>query len=204
MTPRHVNALLKADSTFQPLVDRLGSIQLKPHRLPPFQSLVRAVIHQQLSGRVAEVILGRFAALFRSPGFPTPEQVLDQSPDTLRGVGLSHRKAEYIRSLATHALDGTIPTLDACEALSDQQLIDRLTPIRGIGQWTVEMLLIFNLGRPDVLPVDDLGVRKGFQVLNRKRLMPKPKALLKHGNRWAGHRTTAALYLWRAADELKP
>jgi DNA-3-methyladenine glycosylase II len=184
------------------LIDRVGPVKLRPRRLPPFQSLTHAIIHQQLSGKAAGTILGRFLALFGSDGFPEPEAVLKQSAERLRSAGLSRPKAGYVLGIAQKAVDGHIPTLDECDRMTDAEIVGRLTSIKGVGRWTVEMLLIFNLGRPDVLPIHDLGVRKGFQFAYAKRKPPEPEELARYGVRWAPYRTTAAWYLWRAADFL--
>jgi DNA-3-methyladenine glycosylase II len=184
------------------LIDRVGPVKLRPRRLPPFESLVHAVIHQQLSGQAAGTILGRFLALFGDDGFPTPEAVLKASPERLRSAGLSRPKTSYILGIAQKAVEGHIPMLDECDRMTDAELIELLISIKGIGRWTAEMLLIFNLGRPDVLPVDDLGVRKSFQFAYGKRKLPEPEQLARYGLRWSPHRTAAAWYLWRAADFL--
>jgi 3-methyladenine DNA glycosylase/8-oxoguanine DNA glycosylase len=184
------------------LIDRIGPVKLRPRRLQPFESLVHAIIHQQLNGKAAGTILGRFRALFGSDGLPAPEAVLKQSPERLRSAGLSRPKASYILGIAQKAVDGHIPTLDECDQMTDAEIVERLTSIKGVGRWTAEMLLIFNLGRPDVLPVHDLGVRKGFQFAYAKRKLPEPEQLARYGVRWAPYRTAAAWYLWRAADFL--
>jgi len=184
------------------LIDRIGPPKFRPRRLPPFQSLVHAVIHQQLSGKAAGTILRRFLELFGGDGFPAPAAVLRVPPEKLRSAGLSKPKVSYVHGIAQEALGGLIPSLAECDKLTDAEIVDRLTRIKGIGRWTAEMLLIFNLGRPDVLPVHDLGVRKGFQFAYRKRRLPEPESLARHGLRWAPYRTTAAWYLWRAADFL--
>ena len=184
------------------LIDRVGPPKLRPRRLPPFQSLTHAIIHQQLSGQAAGTILGRFLALFGDDGFPAPAAVLKASPERLRSAGLSRPKASYVLGLAQKAVDGYVPTLDECDRMTDAEIMERLTSIKGVGRWTAEMLLIFNLGRPDVLPVHDLGVRKGFQFAYGKRKLPEPEQLARYGVRWAPHRTAAAWYLWRAADFL--
>jgi DNA-3-methyladenine glycosylase II len=183
------------------LIERIGPAKLRPRRLPPFQSLVHAIIHQQLNGKAAGTILGRFLALFGGDGFPAPEAVLNHSPERLRSAGLSRPKTSYVLGIAQKAMDGHIPTLDECDRMTDAEILERLTSIKGVGRWTAEMLLIFNLGRPDVLPVHDLGVRKGFQVAYAKRKLPEPDQLARYGARWAPYRTTAACYLWRAADD---
>jgi DNA-3-methyladenine glycosylase II len=184
------------------LMDRIGPPRLRPRRLPPFQSLVHAIIHQQLSGKAAGTILKRFLELFGGDGFPAPEAVLNVPPGKLRNAGLSRPKAGYVLGLAQKAMDGLVPSLKECDGLSDVEILERLTRIKGVGRWTAEMLLVFNLGRPDVLPVHDLGVRKGFQFAYHKRRLPEPESLARHGLRWAPYRTTAAWYLWRAADFL--
>jgi len=193
-------AHLRSDPAMSALIEKVGIIRLRPRRLPPFQSLAHAIIHQQLNGNAAGTILERFKSLFPDDEFPTPGQVAKASVDRLRTAGLSRPKAAYIIDLAKRCDAGLIPTVNDCDSLKDAEILARLTEIKGIGRWTVEMFLIFNLGRPDVLPVHDLGIRRGFQVAYRKRTMPTPEQLDKHGLRWAPHRTLAARYLWRAAD----
>lgn len=184
------------------LIERVGPLKLQPRHLPPFHALTHAIIHQQLSGKAAGAIMARFESLFDQQGLPTPQAVLKATLEQLRTAGLSRPKISYIHGMAQQAVDGFIPSLAQCQDMTDAELLDRFTQIKGIGRWTVEMLLIFNLGRPDVLPVHDLGVRKGFQLAYRKRKLPKPKQLDRFGMRWAPYRTTAARYLWRAADFL--
>ncbi len=169
----------------------------------PYEALVRAIAHQQLHGRAAELILGRFTALYPGVAFPPPDLVLATEAAALRGCGFSAAKVAAIRDIARHAELGVVPTRRAAARLDDATLIERLSAIRGVGRWTVEMLLIFTLGRPDVLPVDDFGVREGFRILHGLDAQPKPRALAEHGAMWAPHRSTAAWYLWRAADEHK-
>jgi 3-methyladenine DNA glycosylase/8-oxoguanine DNA glycosylase len=199
MTKRAV-VHISTDPVMARLIERIGPIRHRPKRLPPFQSLVHAVIHQQLSGKAARTILGRFCAIFGTSGFPTPNQVLGTSHDTLREAGLSRAKADYILEIAQKAENGLIPSLEESDRLTDREIVERLTTIKGIGRWTVEMFLIFDLGRPDVLPIHDLGVRRGFQIAHGKQKMPEPKELARHGKRWEPFRTAAALYLWSAAD----
>jgi 3-methyladenine DNA glycosylase/8-oxoguanine DNA glycosylase len=191
---------LSADPVMSVLIEKVGHIRLRPRRLSPFQALTQAIIHQQLSGKAAGTILERFKRLFRGNGFPDPGEVAKSSVERLRTAGLSRPKAAYIIDLAKRCNAGLIPSVSDCDSLKDAEIIATLTEIRGIGRWTVEMFLIFNLGRPDVLPVGDLGVRRGFQFAYRKRGLPTPEQLDKHGLRWAPHRTHAARYLWRAAD----
>lgn len=192
----------RTDLVMVAVMDKIGPIRLRPRRLSTFQSLTQAIIHQQLSGKAAAAILRKFQALFTDGIFPAPEEVLSFSRNQLASAGLSKAKAGYILDIAQRATDGVLPSLEKCDLMSDADLIDQLTQIKGIGQWTAEMLLIFNLGRPDVLPVHDLGVRRGFQVAYRKRKLPTPEQLARFGQRWTPHRTTAAWYLWRAADFL--
>ena len=182
------------------VIDRVGPLRLRPRRLQPFQSIVRAIIHQQLSGKAAKTILSRFQNLVGNGRFPSASAVANIDNISLRAAGLSRAKAAYIKELAQRVLAGKVPSLGACHRSTDDQLVEQLTDIKGIGRWTVEMLLIFNLGRPDVLPVNDLGVRKGFQIAYKRRKLPEPDHLESFGDRWRPHRTTAALYLWRAAD----
>jgi DNA-3-methyladenine glycosylase II len=169
----------------------------------PFQSLVRAVAHQQLNGTAAETILGRFRALFPGKKFSTAQQLADVSDDALRACGFSWAKIAALRDIAAKSLDGTIPDSRRIRRLPDDEIIERLTQVRGVGRWTVEMLLIFQLGRPDVLPIDDFGVRNGYRIAFGLPEMPKPKELLAYGERWRPYGTTAAWYLWRAADGAK-
>jgi len=153
-----------------------------------------------LSGKAAKTILTRFQNLFSNGRFPSASAVASIDNISLRAAGLSRAKAAYIKELAQMVLAGKVPSLNACSRFTDDELVEQLTAIKGVGRWTVEMLLIFNLGRPDVLPVHDLGVRKGFQIAYKRRKLPEPDQLESFGDRWRPHRTTAALYLWRAAD----
>jgi 3-methyladenine DNA glycosylase/8-oxoguanine DNA glycosylase len=177
-----------------------------------FAALLESIIYQQLNGKVAAIISARVKALFPEntkrirtrrglvDGFPTPEQILAASDERLRSAGLSRNKMLAIRDLAAKTLDGTVPTVKQAHRMSDDDLIERLTEVRGIGRWTVEMLLIFRLGRPDVFPVDDYGVRKGFAKMRKLEELPKPKELMAYGERWRPYRSVASWYLWRAAD----
>ena len=196
---------LKRLSAVDPVMARLirehGSCQLRhePWR-SPFQSLVQAVAHQQLNGTAAGIILTRFKKLFPGRKFPKPEDLAKVTDEQIRACGFSFAKIRAIRDIAAKTLDGTIPSSRQIEKMSDEEIIERLTEARGVGRWTVEMLLIFQLGRPDVLPADDFGVRNGFCLAYKKRALPKPNNLLRFGARWRPHATTAAWYLWRAAD----
>jgi DNA-3-methyladenine glycosylase II len=199
MNRRACEFLRNCDPALSPWLDRIGPIKHKARRLPPFHALLRAIIHQQLSGQAAASILARFQALFPPGDLPTPEEVLAKPPEVLRGAGLSRAKLAYILDLAAKALDGVVPTVEEVDELTDEQLITRLTGIKGVGRWTVEMMLIFDLARPDVLPVHDLSIRKGFRIVFGKRKLPEPETIRKYGEIWKPHRTTASLYLWRAS-----
>jgi len=196
--------LSAVDPVMKKLIREVGPCRLEhePWR-SPFQSLVQAVAHQQLHATAAGNILGRFKKLFPKRRFPKPADLAAVTDAQLRACGFSFAKIAAIRDLAAKSLDGTIPSSREIEKMGDEEIIGRLTEARGVGRWTVEMLLIFQLGRKDVLPVDDFGVRNGFRLAYQKRAMPKPKALLKFGQRWRPHGTTAAWYLWRAADAAK-
>jgi DNA-3-methyladenine glycosylase II len=193
-------AHLNSDPVLAELIEKIGPIRHRPHRHPPFQSLARAIIYQQLSGKAAGTILERFKLLFPNDDFPSTALVAQSSVDHLRSAGLSRPKAGYIIDLAQRCEAGLLPSVEECDDLDDEQIITSLTEIKGVGRWTAEMFLMFNLGRPDILPVLDLGVRRGFQITHRKRKLPTPEQLAQHGARWAPHRTMAARYLWRATD----
>lgn len=196
--------LAAADPVMRRIIRECGPCTLKPEtRRSPFQSLVQAVAHQQLNGTAANTILGRFRRLFPGRRFPRPEDLAGVSDDALRGAGFSRAKVAAIRDLAAKTLDGVVPTSRQIERLSDDEIVARLTKVRGVGRWTVEMLLIFKLGRPDVLPADDFGVRTGFRIAYRRRELPGVKDLLAFGERWRPHRTIAAWYLWRVVDRAK-
>ncbi len=169
-----------------------------------YASLVRSIVYQQLTGKVAAIIFGRFLELFPGRKFPEPERVLRKPFGQLRGVGLSNQKAGYIQNIAQAAKDGIVPDSRQANRMSDDELVERLTSIKGVGRWTVEMLLIFRLGRPDVLPATDFGVQKGFALAKGLAVLPKPKVLLAAGEYWAPHRTVATWYLWRTADTATP
>ena len=183
-------------------MERIGPVSVEARRVPVFPSLAQAIIYQQLNAKAAATILGRFKALFGDTLFPSAEQVLAMQPEHLRSPGLSRPKASYIRGIAETAGSGSLPTLKECDELTDAEIVQRLTEMKGVGRWTVEMFLIFNLGRMDVLPVHDLGVRRGFQVAYGKRKMPEPEQLERFGEKWRPYRTVAARYLWRAVDSL--
>ncbi len=195
---------LSKDARFAALIGRVGRPRMQIQRQrSPYEALIRAIAHQQLHGRAAEAILARFSTLFPGDGFPPPDAVMATADAALRGCGFSGSKIAAIRDICAKALDGTVPTRRQSHRLSDDALIERLTTIRGVGRWTVEMLLIFTLGRPDVLPVDDFGVREGYRVLHGLDVQPKPKVLGEIGAAWAPYRSLATWYLYRAAEEAR-
>lgn len=196
--------LLAVDPVMRRLIEDIGPFTLKPRvGRSPFESLARAIAYQQLHDKAAESILKRFIALFPGRRFPRPEELLAVHMRSVRNAGFSRPKILALRDLAAKTLDGTVPTNRMIRQLTDEAIIERLMEVRGIGRWTVEMLLIFQLGRPDVLPVDDFGLRNGFRIAYRRSAMPTPKQLLQYGERWRPYRTTASRYLWRAADREK-
>lgn len=194
---------LAADPLMRRLIKQHGSCTLEPQtKRQPYESLVRAIAHQQLHGKAAEAILGRLIDAL--PGkFPKPDDLLNTPESKIRACGFSQSKIAALRDIALHTQNGVVPTRAQIAKLSDEEIVTRLTQIRGVGRWTVEMLLIFQLGRPDILPVDDFGVRNGFRIAKELPEMPKPKELLAYGARWQPYRTVASWYLWRAADAAK-
>jgi DNA-3-methyladenine glycosylase II len=201
MTPEAHKHLSEQDPVMRSLILEHGQCLIMPEtKRQPFQSLVQAVAHQQLHGTAANTILARFKKLFPRRKFPRPEDVAGVTDEQIRACGFSFAKIRAIRDIAEKTLSGVVPSAREIGKLPDEEIILRLTQVKGVGRWTVEMLLIFQLGRPDILPVDDFGVRNGFRLAYKKRKMPKPKELLKFGRLWRPHATTAAWYLWRAAD----
>jgi DNA-3-methyladenine glycosylase II len=198
---------LSRDRVMRQLIKRVGACTLRADRKrEPFAALVRSVTFQQLNGVAAQTIFNRFIALFPedvAKSFPTPQHILDMPVEKMRGAGLSGSKTVAIKDIAEKARDGIVPTRAAAKKLTDTELVERLTAIRGVGPWTVEMLLIFTLGRKDVFPVTDFGVRKGFALTYGFKEMPRPKELLERGEPWRPFRSIASWYLWRAADAAK-
>ena len=200
-------ALTRGDRALAAVVRKAGPFTLTPAKMAsPFASLLRAIVSQQLSGKAATTIFNRVVALLPNPTHPSPEAVLTVDGASLRGAGLSQNKLLSIRDLAAKTLDGTVPTLQKLRKLPDAEIVERLTQVRGIGVWTVEMLLMFRLGRPDVFPVDDLGVRRGVMLTYQYAEMPKPKSaeLAAIGERWRPFRSVASWYMWRACEVLGP
>ncbi len=198
---KHLSAV---DPVMRRIIRETGPCQLVPEPgRSPFQSLVQAVAHQQLHGAAADTILARFKKLFPRRRFPRPEDLAGVTDVQIRACGFSLPKIRALRDIAEKTLSGVVPSSRQIRRLSDDEIIARLTAVRGVGRWTAQMLLIFQLGREDVLPADDFGVRNGFRIAYQKRGLPKPEVLLRFGKRWRPHGTTAAWYLWRAAGAAK-
>ena len=164
----------------------------------PYEVLVEAITHQSISGKAAATIFGRVKGLGSNRRIPTPQEMLKLRKPALRKAGLSGAKILAVKDLARKTIEGVVPTLEQAQSLTDEELVKRLVSVRGIGAWTVEMFLIFRLGRPDVLPIHDLGVKKGWSITYGKKHMPKPKELLAFGERWRPYRTVACWFMWRA------
>jgi DNA-3-methyladenine glycosylase II len=206
-----IEHLKRNDPKLGALIARAGDFSLKlDGSASPFESLVESILYQQLHGKAAATIHRRLQEYFG--GNPTPQQLLDVPDEALRAVGVSGNKIKAMRDLAAKTLDGTVPSHAAILKMPDADIVERLTEVRGIGSWTVEMLLIFRLGRPDVLPVSDYGVRKGYALTFLKlpksrpveaKDLPKPDVLFRRGRRWAPFRSVASWYLWRACDLAK-
>ena len=182
------------------LIDQVGLCTITTHTLPPFEALVQSIVYQQLTGRAAATILGRVLAIYAPKAFPAPLDVLLTEDATLRAAGLSRAKVAAMKSLAQHSIDGTIPTRAQALRLNNDALIERLTRVRGVGRWTVEMYLIFGLSRPDVWPVLDFGVRKGLGRAFGRRAVPTPKQAIPFGRKFTPYGSLAAWYCWRACE----
>lgn len=194
-----MRALSKADPMLGRAIKRHGTYAVTAHRGgTPFSLLAHAVINQQLSGKAAATIEARLTAALG--GVLSPETVAAAPFDVLRGAGLSRAKATTLQDLAAKTLDGTIPGFRKLDRMSDETVIEHLTAVKGVGVWTAQMFLMFSLARPDIMPVGDLGVRKGFQRLYRHKELPAPKAILDHAEIWRPWRSVASWYLWRIAD----
>jgi DNA-3-methyladenine glycosylase II len=193
--------LSQADPRLGALMIRAGPFTMRPRPAQSlFSALMRSIVYQQLTGKAAETILGRAIRACGPGRFPTPRQVLAISPERLREAGLSTAKTAAVRDLANKTLDGTVPSLARIRRMEDEEIIQRLTQVRGIGRWTVEMLLMFRLGRPDVFPVTDLGVRKGFGLVFLGGKLAEPATMVRRGERWRPYRSVASWYLWRAVE----
>lgn len=195
---RHLSA---SDPRLAALIAGSRRYEIKPAiSIRPFDALAESIAYQQLSGKAAATIFGRVRALYPKRKWLDPEKLLATPDEKLRAAGLSRAKTAALKDLAAKTIDGTVPSGRALIRMSDDEIIARLTTVRGIGRWTVEMFLLFDLGRPDVWPVDDYGVRKGFAKIFGKRKLPTPKQLMKLGEKWRPYRSVAAWYFWRALD----
>jgi DNA-3-methyladenine glycosylase II len=214
-----VSQLSAADPKLAKLIAKAGPFTMRlPAQQSPFEALLQSIIYQQLHGKAAATIHARLLASFAAitdarstaaPVHPDPQQILDAPNEQLRAAGLSHNKALAIRDLASKTLDGTVPTLPRIRRMSDEAIIEHLIQVRGIGRWTVEMLLIFRLGRPDILPTSDYGIRKGFALTFQglkpetkltPALLAKPADMERRAKKWAPWRSVASWYMWRACD----
>jgi len=196
-----VSYLRKADPALGNKIDNIGDFQLEVESdLSPFEELLRSIVYQQLSGRAAETIYSRLLAKYPNRDRPQPEDVLNTPDETLRSCGLSASKVRAVKDLADKTAGGELPDMLQIKEMDNRQIIDAFTSVWGIGQWTVEMLLMFNLGRADVLPAADLGIRRGFSRTFCLDQMPSPQEILAHGEIWRPYRSVASWYLWRVAD----
>jgi DNA-3-methyladenine glycosylase II len=202
--PTHaIQHLRQCDPRLSEWIERIGVLQFPtPPAREPFVALLESIAHQQLAGAAARAIWGRVIGLFED-GVPCPKRLVQMTEEHLRTAGLSRSKALAMKAICTGVNAGTIPSAALIGQMSDIDIYERLMEVRGVGTWTVDMLMMFTLCRPDIMPVTDYGVRKGFQVLYRKRALPTPKQLLKFSEKWRPHRSVAALYLWRIAETAK-
>ena len=190
---------LSRDKDLKTLIDHFGVITFKRRR-NYFKSLLRSIIHQQLSGKAARTIENRFLELYNGNRYPTPEEVLKTPAEAIQNVGISRMKTEYIRGLAKIIDDGDI-RLEKLTELSNDEVGNVLKEVKGIGQWTVDMFLIFSLNRPDVFPLNDLGIQKGLMLLLGRQKILSQESMLSHSKKWKPYRTLASLYLWKIVDE---
>ena len=196
--------LKAADPQLAAVIARVGPCRAVAHPEDTFEALLQSICYQQLAGRAAATIHGRVVALFRGAAV-TAAELGRIDDEALRGAGLSRNKLAAMRDLAQKSLDGIVPPRRQLEALSDAEIIARLTDVRGVGVWTAQMFLMFRLGRPDVLPSEDYGIRKAFGLAFRKNgRLPPPSVVESHGRRWSPYRTIASWYLWRSLDVVTP
>ena len=196
-----LKCLGERDECLKRLIDETVTFQLEiEEALSPYEALLESIAYQSISGKAAATIFGRVKALSGNGRAPTPEEMLKLRKPVLRKAGLSGAKILAMKDLARKTLAGVVPTSEQAHKMSDDELVERLISVRGIGAWSVEMFLIFRLGRPDVLPIHDLGVKKGWSITYGKKHMPKPRELLAFGERWRPYRTVASWYMWRAFE----
>jgi DNA-3-methyladenine glycosylase II len=199
---KSVAFLRKLDADWEKLIAHVGPCRHDPKAArEPYEALVRAIGYQQLTAKAGDAILGRLKALYPKTEFPTPKNFLTADFEALRSCGFSASKIGTIKAIAGGAISGLVPSRAVAVTMSDEDLISRIVTIKGIGRWTVEMLLMYSLGRMDILPVDDFGVREGYRTLKDLKTQPKPKELREIGKAWAPHRTVASWYLWRMPRE---
>ena len=200
-----IRHLKRVDPVLAGVIDRVGPCRLEPRREGThFDALVRSIVYQQLSGKAASTILGRVHALYGDRS-PTPAELLATSDETLRAAGLSRQKLSYLKDLAAKVESGEVPlAAETIDHLGDEEIIERLVRVKGIGRWTVHMFLIFRLGRPDVLPELDLGIQNAIRRAYRLRKQPKPKDVLRIGKSWTPHASVASWYLWRSLEGVAP
>src|ERR1700684_2232722 len=192
-------ALAAKDERLARLIEETVEFQIEMESTDsPYEALMESIAYQSISGKAAATIFARVKALGSNGRAPTPQEMLKLRPQKLRKAGLSGAKVLAMKDLAQKTIDGVVPSLEEAQKMSDEELVERLVSVRGIGAWTVEMFLIFRLGRPDVLPIHDYAVQKGFAILYRKKAMPKPRELTAFGERWRPYRTVASWYMWRA------
>ncbi len=193
--------LSKQDHVLAHLMQRVGPYTVMPKpRSSIFEALTQSIVHQQLSGKAAETIYKRFCSLFPNKAHSVPEVVLQTPHDVLRGAGISHAKIRAIHDLAEKTVQNQIPTPEDLHTMKDDEIVSALTKVRGIGPWTVEMMLLFDLGRPDVLPATDLGIQKGFQKTYHRPELPKPTEIRAHAEKWKPFRSVASWYMYRALE----
>jgi len=194
-------ALAANDERLARLIEETVEFQIEMESTEsPYEALMESITYQSISGKAAATIFARIKALGSNGRAPTPQEMLELRPQKLRKAGLSGAKVLAMKDLAQKTIDGVVPTMEEAQKMSDEELLERLVSVRGIGTWTVEMFLIFRLGRPDVLPIHDLGVKKGWSVTYGKKHMPKPAELLAFGEQWRPYRTVASWYMWRAFE----
>jgi DNA-3-methyladenine glycosylase II len=192
-----------ADAKLAAVIDRVGGYDA-PQRSDPYAALVRAILFQQLAGAAANAIQRKFFALYGPDGEPpSPPQLLDTTDEQFRGAGISRQKMGYLRDLAAHVADGRLQ-LQELPSLSDEEVIERVTAVKGLGEWSAHMFLMFHLGRPDVLPTGDLGVRHGMRITYELPELPTPKQAVEIGAPWAPFRSVGSWYMWRAGEPVAP
>jgi DNA-3-methyladenine glycosylase II len=207
MSKHAVRHIAKTDPVMRQLIREHGAFKINDKDTggakTTYASLICAIAYQQIHGKAAEAILGRFKALYPGRKFPPPDNVLATPDQKLRAVGFSVAKIQAIKDIAAKTLSGHVPTMRQMAKMEDSAIVERLVALRGVGRWTVEMLLIFQLKRINIWPVGDFAVRDAFRIAYKKRKMPTERELIKFGERWQPYRTVAAWYLWRLADSEK-